>query len=48
MTEMPEMKGVGKRRTRLLDNLRTRRRYWKLREEAEDRKRWRPQFINRT
>ena len=41
-------KGVGRRRIQLLDDLRNRRRYWELKEEAEDRKRWRLQFINRT
>ena len=46
--QMTEVKGVGRRRTQLLDDLRYRRRYWKLKEEAEDRKRWRRQFINRT
>ena len=45
--QMTEVKGVG-RRTQLLDDLRNRRRYWELKEEAEDRKRWRQQFINRT
>jgi hypothetical protein len=35
---MTEMKGVGiRRRSQLLDNLRNRRRYWELKEEAEDR-----------
>ena len=42
--QMMEVKGVGGRRTQLLDVLRNRRRYW----EAEDRKRWRRQFINHT
>ena len=46
--EMTEVKGVGRRRTELLGDLRNRRRYWGLKEEAEDRKRWRRQFINRT
>jgi len=32
------VKGVGRRRTQLLDDLRNRRRYWELKEEAEDRK----------
>ena len=32
-------------RTQLLDDLRNRRIYWKLKEEAEDWKRWRRQFI---
>ena len=48
---MTEGKGVRRRRssrTQLLDELRNRRRYWELKEEAEDRKRWRRQFINRT
>jgi len=44
---MTEVKGVGRRRTQLLGDLRNRR-YWELKEEAEDRKRWRRQFINRT
>ena len=44
--QMTEVKGV--RRTQLLDDLRNRRRYWELKEEAEDRKRWTRQFINRT
>ena len=34
--QMAEVKGVG-RRTQLLDDLRNRRRYWELKEEAEDR-----------
>ena len=47
--QMTEVKGVGRRRrTLLLDDLRNKRRYWELKEEAEDRKRWRQQFINRT
>ena len=33
---MTEVKGVGKRITQLLDDLRNRRRYWELKEEAED------------
>ena len=44
---MTEVKSVGRRRTQLLDDLRNRRRYWELKEETEDRKRWRLQFINR-
>ena len=43
--QMMEVKGVGRRRTKLLDDLRNRRRYWELKEE--DRKRWKRQFINR-
>jgi hypothetical protein len=33
--QMTELKGVG-RRTQLLDDLRNRKRYWELEEEAED------------
>ena len=40
------VKGVGRRRTQLLDDLRNKRRYWEVKEEAEDRKRWRRQFIS--
>ena len=39
---------VERRRTQLLDDLRNRKRYWEIKEEAEDRKRWRRQFINLT
>ena len=46
--QMPEKKGEGRRKTQLLGDLRNRRRYWELKEEAEDRKRWNKQFINRT
>jgi hypothetical protein len=46
---MGQVKGVGRRRRRqLLDDLRNRRIYWELKEEAEDRNRWKLQFINRT
>ena len=45
--QMMEVKGVRRRRTQLLDDLRNRRRYWELKEEAEDRKRWRRQFVSR-
>ena len=34
--QMPEVKGVGGRRTQLVDDLRNRRRYWELKEEAKD------------
>ena len=44
---MTEVKGAG-RRTHLLGYFRNKRRYWELKEEAEDRKRGRRQFINRT
>ena len=46
--QMTEVKGVGRRRIQLLDDLRNRRKYWELKEEAEDKKRWRLQFINQT
>ena len=46
--QMTEVKVVGRIRTQLLDDLRNRRRHWELKEEAEDRKGWRRQFINRT
>ena len=36
--QITEMTGVGRRRTQLLDDLRNRRRYWELKEEAENRK----------
>ena len=48
MKDMTEVKGVGRRRTQLLEVLRNRRRYWEVKEEAEDKKIWRRQFINRT
>jgi hypothetical protein len=39
--QMTEVKRVGsRRRTHLLDDLRNRGRYWELKEEGEDRKRW--------
>jgi hypothetical protein len=37
---MTEVKGVGRRRTQLLDDLRNRRRYWELKVKAEDKKIW--------
>ena len=43
--QMMEVKGVGRRNTQLLDDLRNRR-YWELKEEAEDWKIWKRQFIN--
>ena len=45
--QMTEVKEVG-RRTHFLNDLRIRRRYWELKEEAEDWRRWKRQFINRT
>ena len=44
--QMTEVKEVRRRRTQLLDDLRNRRRYWELKEEAKDRNRWKRQFIN--
>ena len=44
--QMTELKGVGRRRTQLLDNL-INRRYWELKKEAKNRKkRWKRYFIN--
>ena len=34
--QMMEVNGVGRRRTQLLDDLKNGRRYWELKEEAED------------
>jgi hypothetical protein len=39
------MKGLGRRRTQLLDDLRNRK-YWELKEEVEDREGWKRPFIN--
>ena len=36
--QITDVKGVGRRRTELVDDLRSKRRYWKLKEESEDRK----------
>ena len=44
--QMTKVKGIERRRTQLPDDLRNRR-YWELKEEAEDKKTWRRQFINR-
>ena len=46
--QITERKGLGRRRTQLFDDLRNRRRYWELKEEAEDRERWKRHLINRT
>ena len=45
--QLAEVKGVGRRSTQLLDDLRNRKGYWELKEEVEDRKRWKRQFIKR-
>ena len=42
--EVTEVKSVGRRRTQLLYDLKNRRRYWKQKEKAEDRNRWKLQF----
>ena len=44
--QMTEVKRIGRRRTQLPDDLRNRRRYWELKEDAEYRNRWKLQFIN--
>ena len=47
--QVTEMKAVRRRRrAQLLNDLRNRRRYWNLKEEAEDTKRWKRQLITRT
>jgi len=46
--QMEKVKGVGRRRTQLLDDLRNRRRYWELKEEAEGKRRWKRPFNDRT
>ena len=38
------MKGIRRKRTELLDDLRNRRRYWEQKEEAEGRNRLKRQF----
>ena len=43
---MTKEKGVERRRTQYLDDFRNSRRYWELKEENEDRKTWKRQFIN--
>jgi hypothetical protein len=42
---MTEVKGVRSRKTHILDDLRTRRRYWELKKEAEDQKKRKRYFI---
>jgi hypothetical protein len=43
--QMPEVRGVA-RRIQLLDDLRNRRIYWELKEDADDPKGWKEQFID--
>ena len=38
--QITEVKRIGRRRRKFIDDLRNRRRYWELKEEAEDRNRW--------
>ena len=45
---MTEVKGVGRRKTVLLGDMRNRSKYWELKEEDEDGKSWKLQFINGT
>ena len=46
--QMTEVKAVGKKKKRLLEDLRNRRKYWELKEEEEeeDRKIWKQQFFH--
>ena len=44
--QMTEVKEVGRRRTEFFDDFRNRRRFWELKEEAEDRKRWKVRLSN--
>jgi hypothetical protein len=46
--QMTEVKRVGRKITQLFEDLRNRRIYCDLKEKAEDRNRWKQQFINRT
>jgi hypothetical protein len=43
-----DMRGARRRRTQLLDDLRNRKSYWELKEEAEDKKTWKRQFTSGT
>jgi len=45
---MTEVKGIGRRRTNLFDDLRNRGRYWALKEQAKDGKICKTQFITQT
>ena len=46
---MTQVTGVGRTKgTQLFADSRNRRRNWELKEEAEDQKRWKGQFITRT
>ena len=46
--KMTEAKGIGKRKTQLLYDLRNRKIYWKQKEETDDRKRRKQQYITGT
>ena len=45
--QMTEVKGIGRRRTQFLYDFRNRKIYWELKKEAEDRERWKREFITR-
>jgi len=45
--QVMEVKEVGRRITQLLQDLRNRRRYYKLKEDVGERNKWKRQFINR-
>lgn len=42
--ETDNRRRLGRRKIQLLDDLRERRKYWELKDEAEDRQRWRQHF----
>jgi hypothetical protein len=42
--KIPRTRRRGRRRMHLLDDIKETRRYWKLKEEAQDRTLWRTQF----
>ena len=46
--QMMEVKGVGRRRSQILDYFKNRRKYWGLKEEDQDRKRCKRQLFSRT
>ena len=45
--QMTEVKVIGRRKTQLLDGLRNRSKYCELKEETENKKKWKRQFISR-
>ena len=42
--KLDETPGVGRRRIQMIDDLKVKTKYWMLKEEAEDRRRWRAKF----